>query len=138
MHRGGDNGAVADAPGDDQPDGIAGTLLVGKGIVVNVLDAFARGDGKAELLQNCQNPGGIRAAAGSADNGHADGHGLSVGQGEVASGFHPVADGVPQVQLHPGAGVEFVLHDHIPLQLYASGDDRFPVKIQAFFFQMGK
>ena len=49
-----------------------------------------------------------------------------------------MADGVAKIQLHPGTGVEFVLHDHIPLQLYASGDDRFPVKIQAFFFQMGE
>ena len=30
-------------------------------------------------------------------------------------GLHAVTDGVTQIQLHPRAGVEFVLHDHVPL-----------------------
>ena len=49
-----------------------------------------------------------------------------------------MTDGVPQIQLHPGTGVKFVLHDHVPLQFHAAGDDRFPVKGKPLFFQMGK
>ena len=90
------------------------------------------------MCQYRQNPGSIGTAAGTADNGNADGDGFSVGQCEIALCFHAVADGVAQIQLHPGSGVEFVLHDHVPLQLHAAGDHIFPVKIQTVPLQMGE
>ena len=53
----------------------------------------------------------------------------------MAVGFHAVAYGVAQVQLHTFSGVEFVLHDHIPLQLHAPGDDGFPGEVGAGGFK---
>ena len=57
----------------------------------------------------------IGAGGCPADDGHTDGDGLAVGDGKMALCLHAVTDGVTQIQLHPRAGVEFVLHDHVPL-----------------------
>ena len=77
-------------------------------------------------------------SGGSGHDGHAHGNGPAVRDGEITVPFDTVSNGMPQIQLLAKSVVKFVHGDHIPLQLHASGDDAFPVKVRAAEHQLRK
>ena len=130
------NLTAANAAGDDQMNRIRSPFFIGKGLSVQFRSGKFRPGGEPELLQNGENPVCIGTAGGTGNDGGTNGNCLSVGYSKLAAAFYAVSDGVSQIQLHTGTGVKFVLHDHIPLQFHAPGNDMLPVKADSGCFQL--
>ena len=132
---GGDT-AVPNPEWDDQIDMTAASFFVRQGTVKQRLCIIDRLRGETKAFDSAKDPipdiytAIFFCCCGPCYNAHTDGNGLSVGNGKVAFGFHTVTDGVSEIQLHPVAGVEFVFHDYIALQLHTTGNDGFPGKTQ--------
>ena len=84
--------------------------------------------GQLVLLQKVQQRGqGLRRADAPVhrrpgDNGHADSHALTVGNGKVPAGFDSVAHRMAEVQKSTLAPVKFIALHHVPLGGHAHGE----------------
>ena len=75
---------MANTAGQDQIDGAAAAFLVGKGVLKYILRSICGAHREAEFFQAGNDPLCIRAFTAPGGYGHANGHGLAVGKGEIA------------------------------------------------------
>ena len=52
--------------------------------------------------------------------------------------FHTVTDGMAKIQLHSGAGIEFILCYDVAFEFDTAGDYHFAIKSRSPFGQMGE